>query len=143
MSDAAKAAPAVHPMVAVVAAKPSFFSEIASWFEDKVQEAEIEVKAVAHALIPALEGAAENAIETVENGAAQIAQIAWSAVIAEIPAVYSGAEKFSTAVTSVIQEVVAKGMSVEESTAQAAVQGAYLTLQKAAADAVAAIGKAL
>lgn len=53
------------------------------------------------------------------------AQIALGAVLQQVPLVVSGAEKFGTAVTSVIQQAEAKGWAVAVPAAQQLVQQVY------------------
>ena len=71
-------------------------------------------------LLPKLENAVEVAFQ-------DLADIAGGAVLAELPKLISGSEKFGNAVASVVQTVEAQGKTVVLATAQAAVQTAYLT----------------
>jgi len=76
----------------------------------------------------------EQAVESdVEIAFEDLAQISLGAVLAQAPAVLSGAEKFGTAVTSVVQTVEAAGKTVAVTTAQTAVQQAYDTIASAVA----------
>lgn len=78
---------------------------------------------------------AENLLEVAFE---DLAVIAGQAVMQAAPLAISGQEKFGTAVVNVIQTVEKAGQTVAVSTAQAAVQAAYLSATTVAVQAVAA-----
>lgn len=90
-----------------------------------IKKEEAYFKEVAAEFLPKLENALEVALE-------DLAEIAGKAVLTEAVAAISGNEKFGAAVTHVIQTVEASGKTVALSTAQTAVQTAYLTAQEVA-----------
>lgn len=63
------------------------------------------------------------------NAVDELASIAFNAVVAELPKVISGSEKFGNAVTNVVQTVETQGKTIGIQTAQAAVQQAFVTVQ--------------
>jgi hypothetical protein len=72
------------------------------------------------------------AAELVEVALEDLATIAGNAVLTEAPKVLSGQEKFANAVANVVAAVEAEGKTVAVNTAKAAVQLAYLEVQKLA-----------
>ena len=99
----------------------SFAEGLEAWFESKAQD----VVQFADSFLPELANDAEVALD-------DLIGIAGQAVLDQAGSVLSGTEKFGNAVNSVVQAVEAAGKTVAQSTAQMAVQQAYLTAQQQA-----------
>jgi len=98
--------------------------EAAAEFDKIVSEAEAEAKVIAAAIGPVV-------VADLEAFLSAVGQIAIGAVLKQAPLVISGAEKFGSAVASVVQQVEAKGKAIAVADAQMAVQGAYHAVQVA------------
>lgn len=109
----------------------SNLSGIGAAFMAWADKAENEIVAVAEAIVPPV-------VNVLEVGLADLADIAGTAMMAQVGKVMSGTEKFGTAVTDVIQTVEAQGKVVALQTAQSAVQQAYLAAQAKARQILAA-----
>lgn len=86
------------------------------------------LKSEAAKIGPAINAIAKSIKPMVEASLEEVATVALNAVMAEAPKVISGAEKFSSAVSTVISSVGANGKTVGLSLAQVSVQSAYNTL---------------
>lgn len=96
-----------------------FKTKLASFLETVKDE----VSDFAHYFLPQVGHLVEVALE-------ELAEVAGQAVLAQAPKVLSGQVKFGNAVSQVIDTVKAEGKTVAEQTAAAAVQLAYLEIQK-------------
>lgn len=86
------------------------------------------LKAEAAKVGPAINAIAKFFKPMVEAGLEEIATAALNAVMAQAPAVISGQQKFSNAVSDVVTTLGQTGKTVATSIAQVAVQQAYNTL---------------
>jgi len=91
------------------------------------------VVALAGKFLPEIEQGLETVVQDVEVALEDIAGLVFQSVLAEAPKLISGEEKFGNAVDNVVQTVEAGGKTIFQTTAQMAVQQAYLTAQNIAA----------
>ncbi len=105
----------------------AFAQGLETWFEQKKQD----FIRFAENFLPEIANDVEIALD-------DLIGIAGPAVLAQAASAASGAEKFGSAVTNVVQTVESAGRTVALQTAQMAVQQAYLTAQQQAQSANAA-----
>lgn len=96
----------------------SWFSQFVAFLESGAQKVESEIVAVA-------EDVGSVAVQYGEEFLSSLADIALGSVLKQAPLVLSGAEKFGTAVTDVIQYVETQGKTIAINDAHAVVQAAY------------------
>lgn len=101
----------------------SFFSDIRAKLSLVVDSVRDKVVAFAQYFLPKAEALVEVALE-------DLLTLATNAVLAEAPKVISGQEKFASAVNTVVSQLKVAGQSAANNTVNAAVQLAYLEIQR-------------
>lgn len=92
----------------------SFWTDFESFVKTAIKNIESELVTIATKIKPLLIAGAE-----------ELATAALNAVVSEAPKVVSGAEKFDSAVSTVVTGLAGRGKSVAATVAAAAVQTAY------------------
>jgi hypothetical protein len=96
----------------------TFLSAFEAEIERVASEAEAEIVALAQEIGPIVQHYAEDFLSA-------LAEIAFGAVMQQVPLLISGTEKFGNAVASVYQQVEAQGKAIAITDAQLAVQATY------------------
>lgn len=104
---------------------------LATWFANLEAEAAAKLQALGTEAEKVIESVGTVVVADVEAAFQELGTLALNAVLAEAPKVLSGAEKFGSAVTSVVQAVEASGKAVLVQDAQMAVQAAVRAVQTA------------
>jgi|HubBroStandDraft_3_1064219.scaffolds.fasta_scaffold304989_1 hypothetical protein len=102
---------------------------LSQWFSDLENEAKAKLAELGEKAEEIAEYVGPVVVDDIESALEELGTLALDAVVAEAPKLISGQEKFSNAVTDVVQNVEAQGKPVLVQDAQMAVQGAYHAFQ--------------